>query len=302
MIKLENVKKYYGKFEALKGISFEVKKSKITALLGPNGAGKTTTLRILSGYLTPSEGYIEINGKALNEQNIKEIKKYIGYIPENNPVYEDLEVTDYLNWISKVYAVDKASMKQAIEKCSLNDVLGKKIFELSKGYKQRVSLAKAIIHNPQILLLDEPTTGLDPNQARQTRDLIKELSKDKTIIISTHILSEVEMLADEIIIINKGMIAEIGTKEEILNKHNKNAYIVKTPVKDLNFELNNIKNIEMSRISENEYVYRIEFEDSNDDMRKIIFEYIRSKNIELFEFYKERITLDEIFRKITEEN
>lgn len=301
MIKVENLKKLYGNFEALKGVSFEVKKSKITALLGPNGAGKTTTLRILSGYLTYNDGNVEINGKKLNKDNLKDIKKDIGYIPENNPVYEDLEITDYLSWVASVYSIDRNRVKDVIEKCSLKDVLGKKIFELSKGYKQRVSLAKAILHNPSILLLDEPTTGLDPNQARQTRELIKGLSLDKTIVISTHILSEVEMLADEIIIINNGVIAEIGTKEEIVEKYNKNTYIIKAKNKELKLEMNEIKNFEVIKQSEDEYIYKVEF-NNNLDMRKPLLDYVLSKNIEILEFYKERITLDEIFKKITEQS
>lgn len=297
MIRVEGLKKFYGKFEALKGISFEVKPSRITALLGPNGAGKTTTLRILSGYLTYDEGKVEFFGKDII-QNLIDVKKIIGYIPENNPVYEDLEVIDYLKWISSVYGINEGAIKNVLEKCSLKEVCGKKISTLSKGYKQRVSLAKAIIHNPKVLLLDEPTTGLDPNQARQTRELIKNLSMDKTILISTHILSEVEMLADDIIIINKGMIAEYGTKDEIINRYTKNSYILKTRKPDLKIELNNLKNIKIDRISD-EFIYKFEFE-GNNDMRKILIDEINSKNIEILEFYKERITLDEIFKNITE--
>ena len=297
MIRVEGIRKFYGKFEALKGISFDVKPSRITALLGPNGAGKTTTLRILSGYLEYDEGKVEYFGKEI-KKNIIDIKKIVGYIPENNPVYEDLEVTDYLKWISSVYETDENNIKDVIEKCSLKEVCGKKISTLSKGYKQRVSLAKAIIHNPKVLLLDEPTTGLDPNQARQTRELIKNLSSDKTILISTHILSEVEMLADDIIIINNGLIAEYGTKEEIIKKHTKNSYVLKTKKSDLTIDLNNLKNIRVEKVDE-EFVYKFEF-DGNDDMREVLIREMSSKGVAILEFYKEKITLDEIFKNITE--
>ncbi|MCX7641882.1 MAG: ATP-binding cassette domain-containing protein [Elusimicrobiales bacterium] len=298
MIKVKGVRKFYDKFEALKGISFEINSSKITALLGPNGAGKTTTLRILSGYLNYDDGEIEFFNKKLTNQNLKEIKKDIGYIPENNPLYDDIEVCDFLEWIASIYKTDKNSVKDAINKCSLKDACGKKISTLSKGYRQRLSLAKAIIHNPKILLLDEPTTGLDPNQARQTRELIKNLSYDKTIVISTHILSEVEALADDIIIINKGEIAEFGTKQNIINKYIKNSYILKTNSHNLNLEINNLKNISYEKF-ENEFIYKFEFE-GNEDMRKIIIEILKNKNIEILEFYREKMTLDEIFRNITE--
>ncbi len=297
MIKIKDLKKSYGSFEALCGISFEIKPGRITAMLGPNGAGKTTTLRILSGYLDYDEGEIEFFGKKLNDENIIELKQMIGYIPENNPIYEDLEVVDYLNWVSEIYGSEKKNVIQAIEKCSLTDVCGKKIGTLSKGYKQRVSLAKAILHNPQFLLLDEPTTGLDPNQARQTRQLIKSLSKDKTIVISTHILSEVEALADDIIIINKGNIAAYGTKDEILKSYSKNTYVIKTQeIDDLKIE--GAKSIEKNKDS-TETIWRIEFEEDK-DMRIYILENLKKNGIDFLEFYRERITLDEIFRRITE--
>lgn len=297
MIRVERVRKFYGRFEALKGVSFEIKPSRITALLGPNGAGKTTTLRILSGYLGYDEGRVEFFGKEIS-QHLTEIKKEIGYIPENNPVYEDLEVVDYLRWVSSIYGIDEGAIKDAIEKCSLKEVCGKRIVTLSKGYRQRVSLAKAILHNPKVLLLDEPTTGLDPNQARQTRDLIKTLSADKTILISTHILSEVEAVADDIIIINQGNIAEYGTKDEIIERYTKNSYILKTKEPEVKLELNNLKGMNVEKLN-GEFVYRFEFE-GNDDMRKVLVEELKRKEVDILEFYKERITLDEIFRRITE--
>ncbi len=297
MIRIKGLKKSYGNFEALHGISFEIKPSKITAILGPNGAGKTTILRILSGYIDYDEGEIEFFDKKVTDDNIKEIKKIIGYVAENNPIYEDLEVVDYLNWISDIYRVDRRNVREVIDKCSLKDVCGRKIATLSKGYKQRVSLAKAILHNPQFLLLDEPTTGLDPNQARQTRELIKTLSKDKTIVISTHILSEVETLADDIVIINRGSIAAYGTKDEILKSYSANAYIIKTPIgEELKIEGAKIEKTQ----SQLECVWRLEF-DTDEDMRAKLIEELKKDGVNFFEFYREKITLDEIFRRITED-
>lgn len=302
MIKAENISKYYGKFQALKGISFEVKPNTITALLGPNGAGKTTTLKILSGFFTPDSGDVYILDKKLNTENSNEIKKHIGYIPENNPLYEDIEVVEYLSWISDVYSVPdkKKRLQEVIEKCSLKAVAGKKIATLSKGYRQRVSLAKAIIHNPPILLLDEPTTGLDPNQAQQTRELILELKKDKTILISTHILSEVEHMCEDIIIINNGEIATSGTKNELLKIYSTNSYVLKFEGK-VDFSFNEIPEIETitKDFKDDETIYYIKCKDENTDLRKKLINTINKNNLPLLEIYKERVTLDEIFKKIT---
>lgn len=302
MIKAENISKYYGKFQALKGISFEVKPNTITALLGPNGAGKTTTLKILSGFFTPDSGDVYILDKKLNTENSNEIKKHIGYIPENNPLYEDIEVVEYLSWISDVYSVPdkKKRLQEVIEKCSLKAVAGKKIATLSKGYRQRVSLAKAIIHNPPILLLDEPTTGLDPNQAQQTRELILELKKDKTILISTHILSEVEHMCEDIIIINNGEIATSGTKNELLKIYSTNSYVLKFEG-NVDFNFNEIPEIETitKDFKDDETIYYIKCKDENTDLRKKLINTINKNNLPLLEIYKERVTLDEIFKKIT---
>jgi len=300
MIKANEIIKNYGSFKALKGISFQALNNKITALLGPNGAGKTTTLRVLSGYLTPDSGIIEYFGNA--SLDLKELKKIIGYVPENNPVYEDIYVSDYLEWIAKLYSLGEKDIKSAIEKCALYDVIDKKIGSLSKGYKQRVSLAKAIIFKPKILLLDEPTTGLDPNQANETRELIKELKEDRVVIISTHILSEAENLCDEIIIINKGEIAISGAKDDIVKKYSKNSYTLKFEGNiDSNiFNFENLSNIS-SRTENGETLFNIEFSDET-DMRKEILRFAKEKNISLIEFYRNRITLEEIFAKITRHN
>ncbi|HOJ86539.1 MAG TPA: ATP-binding cassette domain-containing protein [Elusimicrobiales bacterium] len=299
MITTENITKSYGNFKALKGISFKVPSNNITVLLGPNGAGKTTTLRILAGYLYPDYGKVEYFGQKYDEN--LEFKKLIGYIPENNPVYEDLEVTEYLEFVAKSYYLGKKEIKIAVERCALKEVLGKKIGNLSKGYKQRVSLAKAILHNPPILLLDEPTTGLDPNQAYQTRELIKELKKDKTILISTHILSEAEAICDNILIINKGEICASGEKESLIKQYSKNSYVLRFDgdIENKFIEMEGIKEITAKKENgETEFI--IEFENDK-DMRKDIINFAYEKKLPLIEFYKNKVTLDKIFSKITKE-
>jgi ABC-2 type transport system ATP-binding protein len=299
MIITENITKSYGNFKALKGISFKVPSNSITVLLGPNGAGKTTTLRILAGYLYADDGRVEYFGKKYDENF--EFKKLIGYIPENNPVYEDLEVTEYLEFVAKSYSLGQKEIKIAVERCALKEVLGKTIGNLSKGYKQRVSLAKAILHNPPILLLDEPTTGLDPNQAYQTRELIKELKKDKTILISTHILSEAEAICDNILIINKGEICASGEKETLIKQYSKNSYVLRFDgdIENKFVEMEGIKEITAKKENgETEFI--IEFENDK-DMRKDIINFAYEKKLPLIEFYKNKVTLDEIFSRITKE-
>jgi ABC-2 type transport system ATP-binding protein len=210
MISVDGISKYYGDFAAVKNISFEVNKAEITGLLGPNGAGKTTTLRMLTGYLRPDGGKITIAGRDSEAESI-ETKKLIGYLPESAPLYPDMTVYDYLKFIAEMRGIEKGSLEGSIEKtsglCGLKEVMHKNISELSKGYRQRTGLAQALIHDPEILVLDEPTSGLDPNQIIEIRNLIREIGREKTVILSTHILSEVEASCARVIIINNGTIA-----------------------------------------------------------------------------------------------
>ncbi|MFW6173161.1 MAG: ABC transporter ATP-binding protein [Elusimicrobiota bacterium] len=209
MIKFDKLTKYYGNICAVNNISFEVKKGEILGLLGPNGAGKTTIYRILTGYLSPTSGGIRV--KKLNiYDNIIEIKKCIGYLPEEAPIYHDMLVYDYLNYVADIRGIPKDGKLEHIRKltdlCNLNEVMHYSIDELSKGYRQRVGIAHALMGDPEILILDEPTTGLDPNQISETREIIKRIGKVKTIMFSTHILSEAEQTCDRIVIINEGKI------------------------------------------------------------------------------------------------
>lgn len=206
-IKVTGLTKYFGKQKAVDSISFEAQPGKILGFLGPNGAGKSTTMRMLTGYLNPTSGIAEIEGQLITTTNTA-IRKEIGYLPENTPLYADMYVKEFLSFVGETYKLKNLakSVSEVIEQVGLTPEQHKKIGMLSKGYKQRVGIAQAIIHHPKVLILDEPTSGLDPNQLADIRALIKELGKDKTIIISTHIMQEVEMLCDDVIIINKGKI------------------------------------------------------------------------------------------------
>lgn len=206
-ISVKNLSKHYDKQKAVDSISFEAKPGRILGFLGPNGAGKSTTMRMLTGYLTPTSGEAEISKKNIVTQSI-DAKKHIGYLPENTPLYADMYVKEFLDFVGQTYGLKNLTYRidEVIKMVGLTPEQHKKIGMLSKGYRQRVGLAQAIIHNPEVLILDEPTSGLDPNQLVEIRALIKELGKDKTVVISTHIMQEVEAICDDIIIINKGKI------------------------------------------------------------------------------------------------
>jgi ABC-2 type transport system ATP-binding protein len=217
-IKLENITKIYGYQKAVDNISFEVKTGEILGFLGPNGAGKTTTMKAISCFLSPNFGDIKVGGISVLEYPEK-VKKHIGYLPENNPLYNDMPVIDYLKFVAKLQGLPNEKIRERIfemiQVCGLKGEKHKKIRELSKGYKQRVGLAQALIHDPEVLILDEPTTGLDPNQIVEIRALIKKIGKEKTVLLSSHILAEVEATCDRIIIINNGKIVADGTSEEL---------------------------------------------------------------------------------------
>jgi ABC-2 type transport system ATP-binding protein len=215
-ILIEGLTKTYGTQKAVDNISFEVRTGEIVGFLGPNGAGKTTTMKMITQFISPDSGNITIGGKTIARNNIR---GSIGYLPENNPLYEDMPVMDYLSFCGRLQGISKDNLQQRVKEmivmCGLNEEKHKKIGELSKGYRQRVGLAQAMIHDPAILILDEPTTGLDPNQRVEIRELIKRLGMHKSVILSTHILPEVEATCDRILIINKGKIVANGTPETL---------------------------------------------------------------------------------------
>src|SRR3984885_11050638 len=221
MITVQGLTKRYARTLAVDHISFEVKKGQIVGFLGPNGAGKTTTMRILTCFLPPSEGSATVAGFDVLEQSM-EVKKRIGYLPETPPLYPEMEVAEYLTFVGKLKGMSGPSLATRVgevcERCAVADVRNKLISKLSKGYRQRVGLAQAIIHNPDVLILDEPTAGLDPKQIIETRDLIHQLSGDHTIILSTHILSEIEHSCDKVIIISKGKLVATDTVANLTNR------------------------------------------------------------------------------------
>ncbi len=217
-IHVDGITKMYGSQAAVDNLSFQVKTGEILGFLGPNGAGKTTTMKAITGYLATNKGDIQVGGISVNNEPEK-VKRYIGYLPEHNPLYQDMPVIDYLNFVAGVQGIDPSKVVERVTEmvrvCGLKSEKHKKIRELSKGFKQRVGLAQAMIHNPEVLILDEPTTGLDPNQIVEIRELIKRIGHEKTVILSSHILAEVEATCDRILIINNGKIVANGTSEEL---------------------------------------------------------------------------------------
>ena len=233
-IKIENLTRNYGSQKAVDNISFEVRTGEIIGFLGPNGAGKTTTMKMITNYISVGEGDILIGGKSV-KTHADALKKHIGYLPENNPLYHDMGMIDYLEFCAALQGVRKEKIGERVRKmiriCGLNVEKHKKIGELSKGYRQRVGLAQSMIHDPEILILDEPTTGLDPNQIVEIRKLIRELGQEKTVILSTHILPEVEATCDRILIINKGKLVADGTAEH-LRKQSKGQEMLKVKIEE----------------------------------------------------------------------
>lgn len=213
-IEVKNITKLYGEQKALDSISFSVNKGEIVGFLGPNGAGKSTLMKILTTYLTADEGEASVNGFDVLSQS-KQVQQSVGYLPEHNPLYLDLYVREYLEFNADLHKVSKSKIEEVIQLTGLTPESHKKIGELSKGYRQRVGLATALLHNPEVLILDEPTTGLDPNQLVEIRELIKNIGKDKTVFLSTHIMQEVEAICDRIIIINKGKLVEDASISEL---------------------------------------------------------------------------------------
>ena len=226
MIELQNLVKDYGSLRAVDAINFSIREGEILGFLGPNGAGKSTTLKMITCFLTPTDGNIQIGELNVFEHS-KEIRKMIGYLPEHNPLYLEMTVFDYLKFVAEVREIKETDFKKVlmrvIKKCGLSEVISRPIKTLSKGFRQRVGIAQAIIHDPKILILDEPTSGLDPNQIIEIRELIKELGREKTLIISSHILQEVQAVCDRIVIINKGKIVGHGTTEELRLSHQRKA-------------------------------------------------------------------------------
>jgi ABC-2 type transport system ATP-binding protein len=305
-IKIENLTKQYGIQRAVDNLSMEIKTGEIVGFLGPNGAGKSTTMKMITGYLGIGEGNIFIGGKSVRE-HADELKKHIGYLPENNPLYLDMPVVDYLLFCASLRGVDKTRrdqrMRTMVKKCGLNSEKHKKIGELSKGYRQRVGLAQAMIHDPEILILDEPTTGLDPNQIVEIRKLIREIGKEKTVVLSTHILPEVEATCDRMLIINKGKIVANGTAEN-LRKQSAGQEILKVKIEDANpdailHELRRIKTIDtVELVDKNQNRIEVHSQ-TGSSSKRAIFNLCVEKGWVLSELIPLETRLEDIFRNLT---
>jgi ABC-2 type transport system ATP-binding protein len=311
MIHVENLTKYYGDLCAVDRINLDVRKGEILGILGPNGAGKTTTLRMLTGFIRPSSGTIRIKDYTIDAHSL-EIRKLLGYLPESAPLYHDMLVFDYLSYVADIREVEKGKklsrIREMADLCGLNEVMHKPVAELSKGYKQRVGLAHAMIKDPEILVFDEPTSGLDPNQIIEIRDIMRNIGKEKTVVLSTHILSEAEATCDRVVIIHQGKIAADGTMES-LKQSASGDYSIHlcfrdAGMEDVQRELGTMAGIMGISIEEGEgAVLQVKLScRSSDDLRSRLYEKIKQTDWVLLEFYQERQSLENIFQKLTLES
>jgi len=310
MVSIRGLKKSYGPTQALKGVDFEVPKGQVVGFLGPNGAGKSTTMKVLAGYVLADEGVATVAGIAVGPDSV-EARKRIGYLPENNPIAEDMMVLDFLRFVAEVRGVPKAQrrarLQAAIERCGLGGVLGKDIGQLSKGYRQRVGLAQAILHEPDLLILDEPTSGLDPNQIVEIRKLITELGREKTVILSTHILSEVENTCQRVLIINDGRLVADGAPEALRKGEGTVTVVVASRV-GVNVEADKVRAVlegvpGVTRVEPSEgegggslgFALRYQAEDP----RRGVFEAAVKHDLLLLEMRHQQVSLEDTFRKLT---
>ena len=306
-ITVENLTKQYGPQKAVDSISFSVKTGEILGFLGPNGAGKTTTMKILTCFMAPTQGDVKVGDYSIHDHP-EEIKNKIGYLPENNPLYLDMPVLEYLSYTANLQGVSKENIEnkiiEMVHVCGLNEEKHKKIGELSKGYRQRVGLAQAMIHNPEILIFDEPTSGLDPNQIIEIRNLIKRVGRQKTVILSTHILPEVEAICDRILIINKGKIVADGTPDT-LRKQAQGEEMLRVKIEDeINKDLlyDNLRAIDtiamIDPVADVNDTYMIQSK-SGQSSRRAIFQLCVQKNWTLTEMTPIETKLEDIFRELT---
>ncbi len=308
MIKVSNLTKRYGDLKAVDDVTFDVRTGEILGFLGPNGAGKTTTVRIITCYLLPTSGWVEVDGLNTFEHSL-EVRKKIGYLPENAPLYNEMSVSDYLRFIMGLRDIPKNRFMQRasemVEICGLEEVIYRNIGELSKGYKQRVGLAQAMVHNPEILILDEPTSGLDPNQIVEIRNLIKELGKQKTVILCTHILPEVEATCGRVLIINQGKLVADGSPAELQSSFEGKTRIyleIKTSSEDITSALLKLKGLEkVEQISSDlDDLKKFTIESAQGiDLRESIFRLAVENHWVILELRKEQVSLEDVFRQLT---
>lgn len=295
-ITIQNLTKFYGEQKALDAVSLTIKKGEIVGFLGPNGAGKSTLMKILTTYLPFDEGVVEVNGFNVVDEPLA-TKKSIGYLPEHNPLYLDMYVREYLQFHAKIFQISSDRVQEVIEQTKLTPEAHKKIEQLSKGYRQRVGLAAALLHNPEVLILDEPTTGLDPNQLIEIRALIKEIAKDKTIFLSTHIMQEVEAICDRVIIIKKGKIIE----DFQLATANEQQQVIEVEF-DFKVEPQFIQQLAHLSKAENihDTIWELHF-DSTEDMRPKLFDFAQEMGVKILSMQKKNKKLEALFVEKTTE-
>jgi ABC-2 type transport system ATP-binding protein len=294
-IEVNSVSKVYGKQKALNNISFKVDKPEIVGFLGPNGAGKSTMMKILTTYLTASNGTIKVNGHNVIS-NAKEVQQSVGYLPEHNPLYLEQYVKEYLAFNANIYGINKQRINDVIDLTGLTPESHKKIGQLSKGYRQRVGLANALLHDPEVLILDEPTTGLDPNQLIDIRNLIKSIGKTKTVFLSTHIMQEVEAMCDRVIIINKG---EIVADKKLKDLRDEKEQIV---IVEFDYRVEDAFLLKLPKVSKvvntYDFVYEITFKTS-EDMRSYVFDFAHDNQLKILQLNQKNTSLETLFSDLT---
>ena len=298
---VKNISKLYGTQKALNDVSFEIKTGEIVGFLGPNGAGKSTMMKIITGFIPQTKGEVFVNDFNINENSLK-IRQEIGYLPEHNPLYLDMYIKEYLEFVAGLYKLKsiKQNISKIIEQTGLTLEQHKKIGALSKGYRQRVGLAQALIHNPKVLILDEPTTGLDPNQILEIRNLIREVGKEKTVMLSTHIMQEVEAICDRVIIIDKGKIVADDNAKNLQTYSNKNEQSVTVEFKE-NIEIEKLQEINgvVKVLNINEKTWTL-ISNSDKDLRETIFHFAVNGNYTILHLNKQTKTLETVFHELTQ--
>lgn len=298
-VEIRNITKNFGKQKALDNVSFEIKKGELVGFLGPNGAGKSTMMKIITGFLPQDSGEICINNEEITSSNL-EIRKSIGYLPEQNPLYTDLYIKEFLEITAGFYKLSnvKKRITEMIELTGLGDEQNKKIRALSKGYRQRVGLAQALIHDPSILILDEPTTGLDPNQLEEIRELIRQVGKEKTVVLSSHIMQEVEAVCNRVVIIKKGRIVADGAMTEVRGRSVRQNQLICVEFNSV-VERNKIMAIEGVKDAQtNGNTWEIE-SNLKDDLRPLIFKFAVENNLTLLTLQEKQQNLENVFQKLT---
>jgi len=299
-LSVSHLTKVFGQQRAVDDITFSIEKGEIVGFLGPNGAGKSTTMKMATGYLPATSGSIQVNGLDVATHSIQ-VRKMMGYLPEHNPLYQDMYVHEYLHFIGKVFEIPGSKLKsrvaEIIELCGLTPEQNKKIEALSKGYRQRVGLAQALIHNPEVLILDEPTTGLDPNQILEIRKLINQISSDKTVIFSTHIMQEVQAICDRVIVINKGEIVADDSVNNLLAAQGQSDVVVEFEGEVNSEDLATLEGVEKVTLIKSG-IFRLKAKNGA-DLRAEVFKFASERKLSLIGLRKEENTLEDIFRSLT---